>query len=89
MTVGSGKSSQEDTRDLTATAPGMLAPLLLRASEAAELCSASVRTWRSWDAAGSIPSPIHIGRSAFWRLEELRAWIDAGCPRRDVWLARK
>ena len=63
--------------------------LLLRAEDAAALCSISVRTWRTRDAAGHIPSPIHIGRSAFWRLEELRAWIDAGCPRRDVWLARK
>ena len=59
--------------------------LLLRASAAAAICSVSERTWRSWDAAGKIPQPIHVGRSTLWRTEELRAWIAAGCPRRKEW----
>jgi len=63
-------------------------PLLLTAREAAAVCGRALRTWRSWDASGRIPGPIRIGRSTFWRLDELRAWVDAGCPPRDVWLAQ-
>ncbi len=64
-------------------------PLLLTASSAAALCGKSVRTWRSWDAAGRIPRPVRIGRSTLWRVGELHAWIGAGCPRRDEWEAEK
>ena len=60
-------------------------PLLLRAPAAAATCSVSPRTWQSWDAAGRIPQPIRIGRSTFWRVDELRAWVAAGCPRRKEW----
>jgi prophage regulatory protein len=62
--------------------------LLLRAHEAAALCSKSLRTLRSWDAAGLIPRPVRIGRSTLWRADELREWIAAGCPRRQEWEAR-
>jgi len=56
--------------------------LLLGASQAAELCGCSERTWRSWHNAGLIPKPIRIGRSIFWRPEALREWVEAGCPDR-------
>lgn len=59
--------------------------LLLSTGEAAEVCGVSLRTWRSWDAAGLVPAPLRIGRSCFWRTAELRAWVNAGCPRRDRW----
>jgi predicted DNA-binding transcriptional regulator AlpA len=63
--------------------------LLVSAKQAAPMCSKSLRTWRAWDAAGWIPRPVRIGRSTLWRTEELRAWIEAGCPRRDEWEARQ
>jgi predicted DNA-binding transcriptional regulator AlpA len=59
--------------------------LLLRAPEAAALCHTSARTWWAWDAAGKIPRAIRIGRSTYWRPEELKAWVAAGCPERQVW----
>jgi predicted DNA-binding transcriptional regulator AlpA len=62
-----------------------LSPLLLRASDAAAACHTSVRTWRSWNSSGRIPRPICIGRSIFWRPEELKAWVAAGCPDRATW----
>jgi predicted DNA-binding transcriptional regulator AlpA len=62
--------------------------LLLKAKEAAATCGKSVRTWRTWDAAGWIPRPVRIGRSTLWRADELREWISAGCPRREQWEAR-
>ena len=74
--------------DLKLTDEGEPAPLLLTAQQAAALCGRTLRTWRSWDAAGYVPRPVRVGRSLFWRSDELRAWIDAGCPRRDVWSVR-
>jgi excisionase family DNA binding protein len=60
-------------------------PLLLTARQAAALCGTSLRTWRTWDAAGKIPRPVRIGRRVLWRSEELKAWVAAGCPRREQW----
>lgn len=64
-------------------------PLLLTAKQAAAMCGKSLRTWRTWDAAGWIPRPVRIGRSTLWRADELREWVAAGCPRRAEWEARK
>jgi predicted DNA-binding transcriptional regulator AlpA len=60
-------------------------PLLVTARQAAAMCGKSLRTWRSWDAAGRIPRPVRICRSTMWRVDELRRWVAAGCPRRDEW----
>lgn len=60
-------------------------PLLLTASEAAAMFKASERTWRTWDTMGRIPKPIRIGRKVFWRPEDLKAWVAAGCPDRASW----
>lgn len=65
-----------------------LGPLLLSAKQAAAICGKSLRTWRTWDAAGWIPRPVRIGRSTLWRADELREWVAAGCPRREQWEAR-
>jgi predicted DNA-binding transcriptional regulator AlpA len=64
-------------------------PLLLKAMQAAAICGKSLRTWRTWDAAGWIPRPVRIGRSTLWRADELREWVAAGCPRRAEWEARQ
>jgi predicted DNA-binding transcriptional regulator AlpA len=60
-------------------------PLLLRAADAASRCGISVRTWRTWDAAGKVPAAVRIGRATFWRASELHAWVAAGCPNRITW----
>ena len=59
--------------------------LLLTARDAAQLCGVSQRTWRSWDAGGRVPRAVEIGRSKFWRRQELEQWIQLGCPAREVW----
>jgi predicted DNA-binding transcriptional regulator AlpA len=63
--------------------------LLVTAKQAASMCGKSLRTWRTWDAAGWIPRPVRIGRSTLWRADELREWVAAGCPRRAEWEARQ
>lgn len=64
-------------------------PLLVTAKQAAGMCGKSLRTWRTWDAAGWIPRPVRIGRSTLWRVDELQEWVAAGCPRREEWEARQ
>lgn len=71
-----------DGQSQTGTAP---APLLLTASQAAAMVGATERTWRTWHAMGSIPQPIRIGRKTFWRSEDIKAWVAAGCPDRATW----
>ncbi len=63
--------------------------LLLTAKQAARMCGRSLRTWRAWDSAGWIPRPVRIGRATLWRVDEVRAWVEAGCPRRDEWEVRQ
>ena len=46
-------------------------PLLVRADEAARLCGASARTWRTWDAGGLVPRGVQVGRARFWRTADL------------------
>jgi predicted DNA-binding transcriptional regulator AlpA len=91
--VSTGKiqlsSPIKDLREYEGESEAGLGPLLLTAKQAATMCGKSLRTWRSWDAAGWIPRPVRIGRSTLWREEELREWVTAGCPRRDEWEARK
>ena len=63
--------------------------LLLSAEGAAELCGMSLRTWRRWDSAGLIPSPVRIGRTTRWRREDVLGWIAAKCPKRQEWERKK
>ncbi len=87
MSNRSGTISDPPDASPTGDAAAVSRSLLLKACEAAALCNISVRTWRSWDTAGRIPNPVRIGRSLLWRADELREWVEAGCPRRDVWEA--
>jgi predicted DNA-binding transcriptional regulator AlpA len=59
--------------------------ILLTSSQAVNLIGVSLRTWYAWDQIGKIPKPINIGKKLFWKKDELLAWIDAGCPKRDNW----
>jgi predicted DNA-binding transcriptional regulator AlpA len=65
--------------------PVSLQPLLLNARQSAELCGLSEATWWRLHAAAKCPAPVKIGKSTRWRVEELRAWTEAGCPDRQTW----
>jgi excisionase family DNA binding protein len=64
-------------------------PLVVCARELASLLRVGLRTVRAMDAAGRLPTPVRIGHSVRWPLDEIRQWIDAGCPSRDEWEARR
>ena len=36
-------------------------------------------------ASDSLPAPIRLGRCTRWRADELRDWVEAGCPPRNRW----
>jgi len=81
------KSPRNEDHNSGTNAPA--APLLLTARQADALCGKSERSWRAWDVAGKIPQPIRVGRSTLWRYEELRDWVNAGCPDREAWETRQ
>ncbi len=61
--------------------------LLVGAAEVGRLLGLSGRTiWRK-NAGRQIPGPVRVGGTPRWNVEELKAWIRAGCPRRDQWEA--
>jgi predicted DNA-binding transcriptional regulator AlpA len=52
---------------------------MVNATTAAGIVGVSRRSWSRLVAAGRAPKPIRLGRSARWRVAELRGWIEAGC----------
>jgi prophage regulatory protein len=75
--------------DASARAPSAPAPppLLVRAPAAARLCGVSRATWHRLAAASRTPAPLRLGGAVLWRVAELVAWTEAGCPDRRTWLA--
>ncbi len=59
------------------------------AKAAAGLCGVSRSHFLALHSAGKVPLPVRLGRRTLWRTSELDAWIQAGCPARDRWQARK
>jgi predicted DNA-binding transcriptional regulator AlpA len=56
------------------------APRLINAEELARMMDISERTlWRLLSG-GKVPQPVRIGRNTRWRLAEVAAWIERGCP---------
>lgn len=59
--------------------------LLVSAPVAARMCGISERTWRKRDAQGLVPLPVRVGSRRLWAVENLRRWVEAGCPDREHW----
>ena len=57
----------------------------LDAKEAAALLGVARSTFLSQHSANKTPKPVRIGRRTLWIANELRAWLDAGCPNRERW----
>ena len=57
-------------------------PVLIAATELAELLGISVRTvWRN-ESNGNLPAPVRLGGLVRWRRSEIMHWIDEGCPKK-------
>lgn len=62
------------------------AGLLVDTKVMAKLLNISTKTVYRMDQVQAIPPPVRIGENTVrWRLAEILAWIDAGCPRRRNW----
>lgn len=53
---------------------------LLSAERFAGLLDVSVRTLWRLRSAGKLPEPIRIGGSVRWRVTDIQAWMETGCP---------
>ena len=61
--------------------------LVVRAKELAKLLSVSLVHIRRLDSAGKLPKPVRLGNCVSWRRGEIEAWLEAGSPPREKWLA--
>lgn len=62
--------------------------VLMGVKEVAHCLNLSERTIWRLNGAGKLPKPVSIGgKSKRWRMNEIAAWIAAGCPDRAIWEA--
>ena len=59
--------------------------LLIDFKEAASLLKVSPRTIWRMRSSKVIPDPIRVGRAVRWRYDELKVWVEAGCPPQKKW----
>lgn len=59
--------------------------LLMSNREAAKMLKISEKTIWNMYMSGRMPKPIRIGQRVLWGYEELRAWVNAGCPHAEDW----
>lgn len=62
-----------------------LPALAADAGGVARMLGVSKRSVNTYDAAGLIPRPFKLSGRTLWSVAELRRWLDAGSPARDVW----
>lgn len=74
---------------MTADQQTTIEPLLLSAVEAARLLGISRSKLYSMHSAGLLPLPVFLGGCVRWSVDELRAWVKAGCVSREQWQAMK
>jgi len=60
-------------------------PLLLTADQSAKLVGLGRSTFYRLHSSGHVPLPVRLGGAVRWRMTELEAWVDAGCPARAQW----
>lgn len=62
--------------------------LLLTAAQTAALLGISRASLWALHSSGRLPLPVKLGaRLTRWRAGELRAWVQAGAPPRQKWMA--
>jgi predicted DNA-binding transcriptional regulator AlpA len=79
--------SQSSQQAAPASIGPIVEPMLIPADVAGPMCGRSEASWWRDHAAGRNPAPVKLGGRTLWRTEELRRWVEAGCPVRKVWEA--
>jgi predicted DNA-binding transcriptional regulator AlpA len=63
------------------------APLMVPAKVAAAMIGVSRATFYTLNADGRLgPMAVSFGRRKLWRVSELTAWVQHGCPVRAEWM---
>lgn len=63
-------------------------PLLVDFKTAAGLIGVGISTFYCMDRSGELgPQGVRLRRRRLWSREELTAWVRAGCPPREKWVA--
>ena len=68
----------------SAAAECALQPLVIGVDEFAALLQVSNRTIWRLVSSGEAPEPIRFGGSCRWRIEEVKNWIELGCPSQNT-----
>jgi predicted DNA-binding transcriptional regulator AlpA len=55
-------------------------PLVLSPKQTAVMLDISERTLWRLRSSGKIPEPVRFGGSTRWKYEDIKNWLDAGCP---------
>jgi prophage regulatory protein len=55
-------------------------PLLITADQVAVLLQISARTVWRLRSSGKLPKPVEVGGSVRWNGEQMRKWVEEGCP---------
>lgn len=74
---------------INSTLAATVGPLLVGADELGRLLGLSSRAIRRLNAAGQVPKPLRLSGAVRWRLSEIVAWTEAGCPSRSDWEAMR
>lgn len=56
-------------------------PVLIGKRDAARMLGLGISTLERYILCGWVPKPVKIGNALRWRIDELREWINAGCPK--------
>lgn len=60
-------------------------PWLVDIEQLAFLLNRSVPSLERDASAGRLPASVRLGHSRRWRRQEIRRWVEAGCPPRQIW----
>lgn len=59
--------------------------LMATVGDVARMLHVSIRqVWRL-HSVSKLPNPIRLGSCVRWRVDEIRAFVEAGCPSRQEW----
>jgi predicted DNA-binding transcriptional regulator AlpA len=66
-----------------------IVPEQVAADTAAAMAGVSQSSWWRLHAGEKVPRPNKLGGRTLWRVDELKRWIEAGCPCRRIWEAKE
>lgn len=65
--------------------PLAVEPMLLTDKQLAVVLNISTRHLHTLDVTGKIPQARSLNSSKRWSTQEIREWVDSGCPNREAW----